>query len=171
MRNELFDRVLGEYRGSIIAGGAVRDWLLDKPIADIDVWAGLDDRPLITSAPKKDDTYDGVACIVVAKTTETRPWCPYPLHIMLTSGGGLESEPERVLRGFDYGLCMVAYTQDGLFCTPEFVRDVFYKRLTLVNGTPHTNCRNSGKGDVIDARIAKLGAKFPGWRFVDGGQP
>ena len=39
---DLFRRLLDEYPGAIIAGGAVRDHLLGKQVKDIDLWMSRD---------------------------------------------------------------------------------------------------------------------------------
>lgn len=159
MNNEteaLFDRVLSEYPGGVIAGGAVRDAELNGPIKDIDLWLSLDDFHLSDAMASDFDAREYLVHLedpepfVVSVWTAQHDWCPYPIHIMVV-------DPDRfsvraVLERFDFGLCMIAYVDDGVYTLDAFVHDVQHQTLTLINGD-----------FTSQERYERLKAKFPGW--------
>ena len=163
----LFDRLLAEYPGAVIAGGAVRDALLGYPISDVDLWidvaSGVELGLESDSSAAEYEVMDQVGRVVAVLKAE-HEWCPYPVHVMLVTmyvpgRVGVTAAVDR----FDYGLCKVGY--DGeVVLTSDFLRDLNARRLTLLN-----------EAYTSPARYEKLKAKFEGWEIdapksVEGGK-
>jgi hypothetical protein len=157
---DLFDRLLAQYPGAFIAGGAVRDAELGYPIKDIDLWISVEDLDMRLTLVSDSDADEylrrgavGSDSPVIAVLKDQRDWCPYPIHIMLLEPS---TTAQQVLDRFDYGLCKIAYTKAGLHLTPEYVRDERNHRLTLINGE-----------FTSTERYQRLKAKFQGWQIDD----
>jgi hypothetical protein len=122
-----------------IAGGAVRDTILGKPIQDIDIF--IEDDWTENAAEllrsqfgyvkvgewKKYLGFSDPAMIRVAKfekAEETIPIC----IIGLVSG---YVTPKSNIARFDFGICMVAFDGENTIRTPKFDSDVENKTFTL----------------------------------------
>lgn len=152
-----------------IAGGAVRDMILERPVKDIDVFL-----PEAVSPTKLDEALDGLysratinSCdeyvywnSEVGQTGELLPvdvTLP-PLNLIwLKSKASLDENLTR----FDFGLCRAAYSLDrGLVASPEFVEDAAAHRFTV------TCWRNAAQVHRTLERYRRIGAKYQGWPLV-----
>jgi hypothetical protein len=139
---ETFDKVLNAVRPvapeAIIAGGAVRDYLLNREPKDIDVWvnapnyidaqtAALKLYPTITNSETEEYTKEN-SDIVIA--TELKNAEGEALNLIGVSKKITKTED--VLDLFDFGLCRVAY--DGsIIRTTQFMDDADKLRFTLLS--------------------------------------
>lgn len=146
----LFNRTLEEYPGAIIAGGAVRDAVLMRPIKDLDVWVGLDDY--VETPTMKNNTsgseYDS-GSYVNAVFDDTKPWSPYPINVIVVRSA--QVDVDKLLNEFDYGLCKIAYSSKGLHLTEHFRCDAFHKVMSF--GYP--------RGFTSPFRYEKLSMRYP----------
>lgn len=164
----IFDKALAVFPHGLIAGGAVRDAVLGKEIADIDIIVPVPTRPTLHNpywdpvrrydTPSDSDSGEELANQnwVVRSTVVERPWSPYPINLLYVEDQEPDEDPSTYLERFDYGLCMIGYTANGLHLTPAFVKDARKHQLTLVGpGADYTS----------PARYEKLAEKFEGWKI------
>jgi hypothetical protein len=163
----------------IIAGGAVRDIIHNKPLKDIDIWVDHESyksSTLSVNLWKKImripmDTpswafagFDGVfRCKlfsygvtngVQAVYESDLQWNGYPIQIIAHSNA---CEPQKLLDTFDLDICKIALYQGRIVSTPEYHRDVFNKTITQ-RPSPMNQRLN-------DDHLSRVAAKFPGWRL------
>ena len=122
-----------------IAGGAVRDTILEKPIHDIDTF--IDDVAVeeVAKLSRSDFGYvkvgawkqylgfsdPAMTCVAkFEKADETIPLCIIGLKSKYV-------EPEANITRFDFGICMAAFDGENVLRTPEFDSDVENKVFTL----------------------------------------
>ena len=125
-----------------IAGGAVRDMLLEKPIKDIDVFfEGKFDEELIKKhfiVLKKEPDEEEWYREFENKTTKEETWvvdyqrlslegCEYPIQLIRTK------EICAQIKTFGCNLSKVAYGSGGLFLSNEFLTDQYLKILTFTD--------------------------------------
>lgn len=126
--------------GSIIAGGAVRDYALDLVPKDIDVWYRQDlgvleipghYRPVITNIIQQEE-YNGLAHIisiddyefdVIGENTPTR--VQY-ISVAL-------NDPRQVVMNFDHSLCLAMYDGQALHFHKEFSEGVRTRTIRILN--------------------------------------
>lgn len=151
-----------------IAGGAVRDWLLERPVKDIDVFVSADasERKLAKAVmkfrPEVKRTVDGryfqsdrsvVESIEYGDEAERLP----PINIIrLAERHTIASNIAR----FDLGLCRAAFDGKDIRTHADFRSDVRFKRLTI------RKCENEKQFELSLARFVRLEEKYPGWRFT-----
>ena len=151
-----------------VAGGAVRDTILNKPIHDIDVF--MDDEHVEEAAARLRSSHAYVrvgewqqylgfsdpAMVRVAKfekADETIPVCVIGLKPKF-------AEPRANLARFDFGLCMAAYDGENLIRTAEFDRDVESRTFTLHRADNHAQFAYSV------SRLQKITAgRYAGWNL------
>ena len=122
-----------------IAGGAVRDTLLEKPIRDVDVFM---DNEHVEEAAKVLRSrlgfvkvgawvqYEGfsdpaMTCVAkFEKADETIPVCIIGLKSWCAA-------PDANIARFDFGVCMAAFDGENTIRAPEFDADVESKTFTL----------------------------------------
>lgn len=152
-----------------IAGGAVRDWLLDAPIKDVDVWVlskhgkvcdwlaahGGNIYPSSSEGAKAVyETDPGARSYDIVVVCEGS-LVGVQFNLIFVSGA---DSIEHVVSEFDFGICRAWMSELGnAKYTPEFSADRHARTLTLLH--PHNAAR-------IDARIARLTEKFPGYTVV-----
>jgi hypothetical protein len=152
-----------------IAGGAVRDTILGRPIKDIDVFIRHDTAEEAAKLLRasfgylkvgeweqyalfSDPTVAGVAKF--EKADETIPICLIALKEDLG--------PTENIGRFDFGICMAAWTGVGEFIkNPRFTRDIESETFTL----HRADCQP--QFDYSMVRYAKLTAdRYQGWRLL-----
>jgi hypothetical protein len=151
-----------------VAGGAVRDTLLKKPLHDVDVF--MDDEHVEEAAKvlrsrlgfvkvgewKQYLGFSDLAILRVAKfekAEETIPLCVIDLKSQYAS-------PEANIARFDFGVGMAAFNGESILRTLEFDADVEAKTFTL--------CRadNSHQYAYSMSRYKKITAgRYSGWEL------
>lgn len=150
-----------------VAGGAVRDWLLERPVKDIDVFVSSDSpEAKVAKAVRKfrpvvervvDGAYfasDRSVCGSVEYADREHELPPINI-IRLTGRHTIESNIAR----FDLGLCRAAFDGKEIITHADFRRDVRFKRFTV------RKCENADQFALSLARFNRLEAKYPGWLF------
>jgi hypothetical protein len=179
-RPEAATRVLGDYADLLkalrshapdahVAGGAVRDTILRKPIRDVDIF--MADRHLAEAAVilrtkfgfvmtgewKQYEGFSDPAMTRVAKferADETVPVCLIGLI------PGIDGWEDNVAR-FDFGVCMAAWEGGKMLTTPAFDADAGTKTFTLhrADNVPQFN--------YSMVRYEKLSAdRYAGWTIA-----
>jgi hypothetical protein len=151
-----------------IAGGAVRDSLLDRPIKDIDLF--LNDAATDATATlmrsqfsfvkvgewKSYERFSDPAVARLAKfekADETIPVCLIGLN--------MAQAMQDNVRRFDFGICMAGWDGEGVYTAPEYQRDMEAKTFTL--------CRadNQAQYNYSISRFRKLTAdRYAGWELA-----
>lgn len=121
-----------------VAGGAVRDMLLDRSVKDIDCWYFSEQRR--ADHPEQYGTYR-----IVRLDTAESPWGD-KVDVIGTNQPGMAF----LLESFDFGICQVGYA-NGIVTA----HDNFYKAVAQKRFLP-TRPPDAG-------RLARLQAKYPGW--------
>lgn len=138
-------KLLSEVRASgaddcLVAGGAVRDMLLDKPIKDIDVFytgelGDLEsvDTPVEEEQKEKEKEKVPYPIDVGWEVTGNikRPYLEYPVQLIKVTLGTIE---EHVADTFGVGLSKVMIDQGGLIMLNDFLQDSFLEDLTFQFG-------------------------------------
>jgi hypothetical protein len=150
-----------------IAGGVVRDTILERPIRDVDIFihatAGAPAAALLRSEfgyvkVGEWETYLGFSDPMVArvakfeKANETIPVCLIGLKEDLT--------PDRNVKRFDFGICMASWDGGEFVTAGPFKRDVEQQTFTL--------CRadNDAQFAYSMVRFSKLTAdRYQGWNL------
>ena len=119
---------------TVVAGGAVRDMLLEKPIKDIDVFyiGDLNEESLENYFTSNEDDNSGEAyedSEFEVLSTKTFPECPYPIQLIKVNVefGKLENW---IMDTFGCNLSKVMYGS-GLNLSDEFLADVELEILTF----------------------------------------
>lgn len=150
-----------------IAGGAIRDTLLGKPVKDIDILVGqhanLTREQSINMIQEFSD-YEaepmGNASGYNSDVWRVPPFqdeFPLPIEIIL-----LDSSLDARLDSFDYDICKVAYNRNGLMLSTQFVRAVETATIRPLEGrllSPWGNETN---------HLARIREKYPeseGWKY------
>ena len=151
-----------------IAGGAVRDTILEKPIHDVDVF--MDDEHVEEAARVlrsrlgfvkvgeflRYEKFSDPAMTRVArfeKAEETMPVCVIGLKSQYPS-------PEANIARFDFGVCMAAFGGENTIRTPEFNFDVEAKTFTLCRAdNPHQFAYSMSRFQKITA------GRYRGWKL------
>lgn len=165
---------------SLIAGGAVRDWRLERPIKDVDMWVparNLGEFEDILVRVRK--VFGTPIEAFTASVDEYRVWnweClgfetyevgPLTIQVIGTDLQSLGPEdlpprqfcPESVTGVFDFGICQAAFDGYSLYFSEAFEKDAKDEAFTLLRG---------GHPDQVErsiARFVRIGAKYPGWKF------
>jgi hypothetical protein len=148
-----------------IAGGAVRDTVLERPIRDVDIFLHEPDAVTAAALLRSEfayvkvgewTTYEGFSDPMVTrvakfeKADETIPICLIGLREDLV--------PYRNVKRFDFGICMASWDGDEIRTTDECKRDMEGRAFTL--------CRadNYAQFAYSMVRFTKLTAdRYEGW--------
>lgn len=156
--------IIGE-KYFILAGGAVRDVILDKPIGDIDIFFF---SALEFQTAKRH--FNGARGIVQTKVSNDesygeRDWESHKYSDVST---GVEyniiynpkvGNTAQLLDTFDVGLCKIYFDIDkGVYKHPHFIEDMVNKTLTF---RPNTGAKATEAGISVVWHIPKLIKKFP----------
>lgn len=150
-----------------IAGGAVRDTLLDRPIKDIDLF--LDNQHIVEAAKLLRTKFGYVkvgewtsygefsdpAVIQLAKfekADETIPVCLIGLDKAYTLAGNVSR--------FDFGICMAAFDGEQVHQSGRFNAEVSEKTFTLYRADNQAQFNYSLK------RFETISARYTGWELV-----
>lgn len=142
---DILSAIQGITPSAHIAGGAVRDTLLKRPIRDIDIFLSDADAKAIPSMLRSafgyikvgeweqyemfsDPAIAGVAKF--EKADETIPICLIALK-NLNDHDGAKEAAERNMKRFDFGLCMAAWDRFDIISTSRFTDDNTKKTFTL----------------------------------------
>jgi hypothetical protein len=152
-----------------IAGGAVRDTILKKPIHDIDVFADNEHVDVVAARLRASCGYVKVgewveylgfsdpAMLRVAKfekADEAIPVCVIGLKSAYSS-------PRANISRFDFGVCMAAFDGEATIRTDEFERDVADQTFTLHRAD------NAKQFDYSMSRYDKITAgRYRGWTLA-----
>lgn len=149
-----------------IAGGAVRDTILEKPIHDIDVFVDDADVEEVAKLLRSDFGYvkvgawaqylgfsdPAMTCVAkFEKAEETIPLCIIGLKSQYAA-------PEDNIARFDFGICMTAFDGESIIRADEFEVDVDNQTFTL--------CRadNMKQFEYSMVRYKKITAgRYKGW--------
>jgi hypothetical protein len=152
-----------------IAGGAVRDTILEKPIHDIDVF--MDDAHIEVVAARLRAScgyvkvgewkeylgFSDPAMLRVAKfekADEALPICIIGLKSAYTS-------PRANISRFDFGVCMAAFDGEETIRADEFERDVAERTFTLLRAD------NAKQFDYSMSRYDKITTgRYRGWTLA-----
>jgi hypothetical protein len=170
--NQILKTIRGLDPSAHIAGGAVRDTLLERPIKDIDLFLGEfftnEAAALLRSQFgyvkvgewKSYEMFSDPAVVRVAKfekADETIPLCLIGLHHELREGRTMQENLDR----FDFGICMAGWDGTEVYTAPEYKADIERKTFTL--------CRadNQSQFNYSMSRFDKMTAdRFAGWKLV-----
>lgn len=154
----------------IIAGGCVRDFILERPIKDIDVFVpvgcGFDMwLPVGTVLVRKNDLSYAPFSDGMVKYTTTLEYKGNDVQIIEVDLEDFSSE--KLMDRMDFTICQATYQLDegeGLFgVSGNFLWDVDLKEFRLVRAD------NEAQFDYSMKRFERLTAeKYKGWKFVDG---
>jgi hypothetical protein len=154
-----------------IAGGAVRDTLLERPIRDIDLFLSetfTDDAAKVMRAKfgfvkvgewESYGMFSDPAVVRVArfeKADERIPVCLIGLH---PERRETRTMAENLAR-FDFGVCMCGWDGNEVYTAPKYKRDIEQKTFTL--------CRadNQPQFNYSMSRFEKMTAdRYSGWRL------
>lgn len=168
--HELHDKGFGR---CFIAGGAVRDSLLDKDPKDIDVFLHWDravygDYSSFVDRVRKEFGADVIRQYNPGYEEESDPtvlgvvtldvdYIPYPVQLIAVNRHlGDPWEIEHAIERIDLGLCRAAYGIDeGMFLRNEFFGDHVYERMTILRCESWPQFRGSCR------RYWRLLDKFP----------
>lgn len=131
---DLWNRILADMpRGSIIAGGAIRDYLLSVPPKDIDVFcwsAALGSFDFTGFEPLGSDRADEYAAMsiidIVQRTSR------YGIQVDLVGIGIPEWSPEAMVQTFDFGITRCWFDGERIHTTPEADHDLENSVVTLL---------------------------------------
>ena len=144
----------------IIAGGFLRDMVLDRKIKDIDVF---------TTTPKEHSAFKMVATEHPTAAEHYRRIVGFKYLCDIThEAHGIKwnfvffnEDPEfncrRLITGFDYTNCQIGFDGQALEVSARFLKDCRDKKLRRVNDT-------IGNKDIRKARMLE---KFPDWEYID----
>jgi hypothetical protein len=148
----------------VIAGGAVRDFMLAAEPRDIDLFvpdlpevhkaiAALGAQPVLKYAE-----YGRGSRTFAAYVLEQPGGLP-PLNIVVVKGDHLD--PTALISDFDFGICQASYSvRDGFRFTEAFFADLAAGTLTYF-GPPNRRKRSLGRYEKFVQR-----PQFAGWRLV-----
>jgi hypothetical protein len=152
---------------AVIAGGAVRDFLLGRPVKDIDVFlrsrGELEDERIVKAA------YPNAGQLSEFDRAEYGIQMPELSSVWTNSDPDpfFGSEPVQLIfqnsdvtftslfQSFDYGLCRVGFDGSNVILTDDFVKDAFGMTMTLLHPTPNSA-----------ARYVRLCQKYPYHKLV-----
>jgi hypothetical protein len=167
----------------VIAGGAVRDYVLGKEVKDIDVFVYAKDGPDMAKKVAKlienddwemndDDQAADVEYLSSAGLRRLEGVVDLTFldehNVQLIGVSNTEFSPDWLMQDFDIGLCRAYFQEPNLFrLTDEFARDVRDRTLTLYHGPEDPRYERSLE------RIERLKKKFKDFKgvTVDGKEP
>lgn len=121
----------------MVAGGAVRDMLLEKPIKDIDVFYTGEISDFTEDEPVEEEQEEKKKEAKVYMETGwevtsncTRDYLEYPVQLIKVKEGDLLDH----LKTFGVGLSKVAISSEGILLLNEFIQDSFLEDLTFEYG-------------------------------------
>lgn len=151
----------------IIAGGCVRDFLLERPIKDIDVFVpvgcGFDMwLPEGTTLVRKNDLSYAPFSDGMVKYTTTIEYKGNDVQIIEVDLEGFSAE--KLMDRMDFTICQATYQLDeGVIISGSFLWDADLKEFRLVRAD------NEAQFDYSMKRFERLTAeKYKGWKFFDG---
>lgn len=162
---ESLDTLLGTLRlcglnSAVIAGGAIRDALAGKSIADIDVFYSQEDTlntAVIYSTSKFEvqppspvAQYDNTQFEVTHTLSSTIT--PKPIQLIKT-----KTKPEEWVGKFPHSISRCRLTKEGLVIPVECLADFYSKKIFLYKYLEPTN----------PAYLAKIASKYYDWEIVN----
>lgn len=163
---ESLELLLGTLRlcglnSAVIAGGAIRDALAGKSIADIDVFYSQGDtlntgNVYFTSKfevqpPSPVAQYDNVQFEVTHNLTSNLPSISNPIQLIKT-----KTKPEEWVGKFPHSISRCMLTKEGLVIPVECLADFHNKQMFLYEYLEPTN----------PAYLAKIKSKYYDWEIV-----
>lgn len=148
-----------------IAGGAVRDLILNRPVKDIDLFVSAENALAVAQKIKQVRPF-----FVSVRGGDYFEWDPTIVEVAEYEGNGLlpinlislnvpNLTIDKNLQRFDLGLCRVAHDLTGIIYTPEFWHDVDRKQFTVCA------CRNETQYGHTLVRYGRLKGKYD-WPLV-----
>jgi predicted nucleotidyltransferase len=152
---------------AIIAGGCVRDFILQRPIKDIDVFVpvgcGFDMwLPVGTTLVRKNDLSYAPFSDGMVKYTTTLEYKGNDVQIIEVDME--EFSADELMARVDFTICQATYDMElGVYVSPSFLEDTSAKEFVLIRAD------NQDQYDYSMKRYERLTAeKYKGWGFVDG---
>lgn len=152
----------GGFPSAIVAGGAIRDYILGKPIKDIDVFVSYEDTDqfmfpslVMANALNRDvlkedwSTYMNIPDVLAVYSMT--PYMELPVQIIVMKPG---LSPVDRIDQLDFGICQVWYNGVTKKCTPAFSEDAVNKTITLVH------CENLHEFERSMTRYVRLSQKY-----------
>lgn len=158
---------------AIIAGGALRDHYLGRPVSDLDIFVPVGggdaagvvelDRPkLVHQVPEPYMIFDSEVRQIGLWASDILDITPVNLiHV-----SDYVCTPWDQINRFDFGVCQIAYDGRQLHMTSAFCRDVSQKTFTYTRTSP-----TEAQHEQSMKRYARLQAKYAGWAMVDPRKP
>lgn len=154
---------------AVLAGGALRDRALDRPIKDLDIFIQASSE---READAIMEELKGVGFRVKYEPSELTCYpedqnlevvcvadvegCALPVQLIFTTW-----PTDRIVERFDYGVCRIAFDGQKIVCPPEFDEDAKAKVFRLRRDRPTPA---SMRGSVH--RFARLtNDKYAGWTW------
>lgn len=144
----------------ILAGGAVRDWYLDKPIRDYDFFIKGDPEKCGYTKEKLGDDeeyYENNSHIL---SVYNIPFAGRKVQFIF-----VDCPPREIIDTFDYNICKCYYSpkNERFVFTNKFKHDVENKTLTLNTISPATF--GAGKKQKFHGRLERMRAKFSDYQL------
>ena len=164
-------QVQEKFPEAVIAGGALRDLILDRPVGDIDIFVKA--QGPYTEAHLKalfGDSIEKVSKEWVIKYAEHLPELDSVWDIKMRDADyhpfqvialNMDVTPQSAVERFDFGICRVAHDGNRLYITPEFAQDADNHTFTALR--VHNK---QSTWDRID-RFLSPGSKYQGWEWRD----
>ena len=155
---------------AVIAGGAVRDYLLGYEPKDIDVFVDSTREHLAAAKPRLEAFgFTDITLLTDATTCQYTDWQPDLKGVLDMQFGGRQvqiiarrfSSMAELAGQFDLAICQSIYFPGGIFSTPEAKADRQNKTLT------RTRYGTDEAYSATMERVERFKAKYEGFRFVD----
>lgn len=150
------------FPNAVIAGGALRDLKMGKPIKDIDIFLSDTteeqiDAFLVAQNANQIYAIREMRCYGAFSNKEVHRVLTYPKLVgeYDVEFIALDTQFENVLNRFDFGLCQIMYDGTNVITTSEFVTDVSSKKLTLLR------CDNPDQYNRSMKRATRMLEKYP----------
>ena len=171
--NPILSAIKGLCPAAHIAGGAVRDTLLERPIRDIDLFldvAATDEAAKLLRQDfgflkiaewKNYELFSDPVCARVGKFEKADEEIPVSLIGLNHEWWGEARSMQENLARFDFGICMAGWDGAEVRTTDEYKRDIEQKTFTLCRADSQSQFNYSM------SRFKKMTAdRYAGWKLA-----
>lgn len=146
---------------AIVSGGCLRDYLLKRPINDIDIFVPANDfltaeQAIIETYPAITEIYDTLDWDNIAKCRYYKG-DDFPINLISV----YNCTPEFLLESYDFGFCKIAF--DGKYLWKDVKFDI--------DANNHTITLHTVLNEKLHARSLKryewFARKYVNWKFID----
>ncbi len=176
---------------AVIAGGALRDWMLDKPVRDLDIFVkqrGTETMPMLYAALGRqvfqlnteeiaayEDHFSDIFAVYNAGPCGLKPATLDDLDDLDAIAGfdllsdtevpvqvialNMDVTPQTIVNRFDFGICKIASSGEGVYYHGDFQHDAINQCFTL-------RLFAADRREASLRRYARLQEKYSGWPLV-----